>query len=328
MYLTRVMVLLCVLAAGHAYAAVREVESQATGYGPSEPEALGDALARAVTQVTGGSAQMSTGVTRSRLEASTSGTWGTQAAKVSTETTRSADFQGGGPITRYRVVSTRQLGDQRFEVKVVAVIQQYEAPSKGAARDRIAVLPVRGEPGMIEAVGTVETAEFADALGRALENRLLATGHFQVLDRASLGVSVSELTLIASDLTGAEDKARLKNLHGADYLLIPTLIVSGHGGGRINPATGQRESKPGDARIDLRVVVPATSEVVFSGQTPIRSRGYRDRDALVSAVASAAISDLDLSISGNTRLEPGVAPVDAASEGPRDERGVRLPFDP
>lgn len=316
--------LLGLLLATSAGAGLRDVETTATGYGASESEALGDALARAVTQVQGGNASLSTGVTRAQLDAIRQSPWGTHSLSANYEERRSADFQGGGPIARYQVLTTRQLAPERFEVKVSAVIHQYEAPSRGAQRDRIAVLPVRGEAALLQVAGQVDAAELADALGRALEAQLLATGNFQVLDRATLGISVEELALVASPLTGAPDKARLQQLRGADYLLVPTLIRRGDAGGR-NPATGQRHARPGDLKLDLRVLVPATSEVVYSGQTPIHAPHASDRDAVVGGIASQAIAALDRSISGSTRLPP--AATGTAGETPRDSAGVRLPFD-
>ena len=63
----------------------------------------------------------------------------------------------------------------------------------------------------------------AAQLGSEIEAHLVQTRRFSVLDRTTLGASLAELALVGSDLTGPAEKAKLKRIKGADYILLTTV---------------------------------------------------------------------------------------------------------
>ncbi len=302
----------------------KQVESTATGYGASEQEALGDALARAASQINGGSASMSTRVDRVEGQATVQSNDGTKRdATYKAKASSSPDFTASGQIARYEVLSTSKKGPEEYAVQVKAWVNKYEAPSKTGNQDRVAVLPVRTTTGVLDFYrDSITAVALADLIGRSLERTLIETGHFQVLDRVSLGDSVMELTLLSSDLTGPDEKAKLKNVRGADYLVLSTLDVTQEG--KRNPATGQK--KAAAIELDVRIVVPATSEVAHSVRVPVKTSGYANKEAAIAAATAEVVGAFDAKTNGSTSVAR-TPPAEAPPETPRNDAGVKLPYD-
>lgn len=311
------------LSAAMAGAAREEVVTTAVGYGQTDQEALGDALARAASQVNGGSASISTRTLNVESDSHVSTNVGVEGDVSSSHKVQvTSDFTAKGQVSRYEVLSTAKLDNKRYEVKVKAWVIKYEAPTKTGKLDRIAVLPVNAPSGSLGFYKeSMSYVGLADELGRSLERTLMATGHFQVLDRATLGTSVNELALMNSDLTGPEEKARLRNVRGADFLLSSNLFVSEPG--KRNPATGQ--IMPPKMELDVRFLVPATSEVAYSSRAKVESKGYANKEEAIAAATGKLIREFDLKLKGKSTLAD--TPSTLEPQGPRDDSGVKLPFD-
>lgn len=302
-------------------AAPAEVATTATGYGKTEQEALGDALARAAAQVNGGSAAISTGTIRTESESSLKtnvGVEGQLSSRGSVQVT--PDFSARGQVARYEVLSSASKGADRHEVRVKAWIYKYEAPTRTGKLDRVAVLPIEAPAGSLDFYRErLSPAMLADELGREVERTLITTGHFQVLDRATLGKGVGELALMSSSLTSAEEKAKLQNVRGADFLLSSTLFITR--AGERSPATGQ--VMPARIELDARVLVPATSEVAYSARVAVPTTGFATKQEALASVANQLVRGLDIALKGKSTLAESLK----GPEGPRDDAGVKLPFD-
>jgi hypothetical protein len=304
-----------------ALAAPEEVATTATGYGKTEQEALGDALARAAAQVNGGSAVISTGTLRTETQTQVTTNVGIQGDIKSQGSTQvTPDFTARGQVARYEVLSASSKGAASHEVRVKAWIYKYEAPTKTGALDRIGVLPIEAPAGGLDMYREhVTHVALADELGRELERTLIATGHFQLLDRATLGKSVGELSLMNTTLTNATEKARLQNVRGADFLVSSTLFVTK--AGLRSPATGQ--VMPARIELDARVLVPATSEVAWSGRVQVQTTGFATKQEAIASAANQLVRGLDIALKGKSVLAESAQQPDA----PRDDAGVKLPFD-
>ena len=302
-------------------AAPEEVATTATGYGKTEQEALGDALARAAAQVNGGSAVMSTGTVRAESESTVTTNVGIQGdIKTRSSIQATPDFTARGQVARYEVLSSASKGADSHEVRVKAWIYKYEAPTRTGKLDRVGVLPIEAPAGSLDFYRERMTpVMLADELGREVERTLIATGHFQVLDRATLGKSVGELSLVNTNLTSAQEKAKLQNVRGADFLVSSTLFITR--AGERSPATGQ--VMPARIELDARVLVPATSEVAYSARVPVETTGFATKQEAIASAAAQFVRGLDIALKGSSSL----AESKKAPEGPRNDAGVKLPFD-
>lgn len=308
-------------ASGAASAKTEEVATKATGTGRTETEALGNALARAVSQVNGGNASISTRTTRTETNLDIVTDEGASTHRKYESETSPADFTASGAVARYEVLSSKKKGDKEYEVTVKAWINKYVAKSKREKLDRLAVASVR-HPGIaLKYLDAEDSARVAELLYNGLEYSLVRTGNFQILDRLVLNQSLKELNLVGSDLSAPEEKAKLRSMRGADYLLTSRVEITE--AGKVNPATGQA-AKP-KMFFEVRMVSPATSEVLFINRTPIESRGYSKAEPALNALAERVVAELDVEINGKTKLKPADAPEEDTTA--RDDSGVKLPFD-
>jgi hypothetical protein len=307
--------------AAAAVAAPEEVPATATGYGKTEQEALGDALARAAAQVNGGTTVISTGTLRAESQTQVTTNVGIQGdIKSQGSVQLTPDFTARGQVARYEVLSSASKAPDRHEVRVKAWIYKYEAPTRTGKLDRVGVLPIEAPAGALDFYREqMSHVALADEIGREVERTLIATGHFQVLDRATLGKSVGELSLMNTNLTNAQEKAKLQNVRGADFLVSSTLFVTR--AGERSPATGQ--VMPARIELDARVLVPATSEVAYSARVPVQTTGFATKQEAIAAAVNQLVRGLDVALKGKSVLAESAK----GPETPRDDAGVKLPFD-
>jgi hypothetical protein len=137
--------------AAAAVAAPEEVPATATGYGKTEQEALGDALARAAAQVNGGTTVISTGTLRTESQTQVTTNVGIQGdIKSQGSVQLTPDFTARGQVARYEVLSSASKAPDRHEVRVKAWIYKYEAPTRTGKLDRVGVLPIEAPAGALD----------------------------------------------------------------------------------------------------------------------------------------------------------------------------------
>lgn len=277
---------------GAASAQNKLVEVESTGYGRTQTEAVSDALAKAVAQINGASVGIDTTVKSTALEGvSTHSTGATDSFTASVNQSQTAGFKARGQVDSYEVIASDAV-DGAIRVTVRARVIRYSIPGGDSSRRRMAIMPAGSSAGKYDIFGAVSGHDFGDELVSAVESRLVQSRRFSVLDRTTLNASLAELSLIGSDLTSADEKAKLGRIKGADYILIPRIVsAAARTIEETRQTTGQvvRRTEGGLA-VELRVVIPATGEVKFSD---VYSVGVgSSRAAMVSAVADAAVRDL------------------------------------
>lgn len=317
----------------------KEVETTAVGLGADENAALADALAKAVAQVNGVRSAMdvSTGkleVTGKASATSAQGTVETQ-SKVQVGTTADARLSAQGKVSRYEVINTDFETDGRVRLTVKAFVSVYEAPVYNApgsktSRQRIAVFPAQALRDSYDFFGYVDSSELASQLAARLETSIMDTGRVSLLDRRSLGASLVELGLVGSSLTNAQEKAKLKQIRGADLVVLATVqdaryLVETY---QVK-STGQIKSNTDlFLEIDLRAVVPATGELLLSKRVSVRD-AY-DRDDALSQVADLAAYEVVRTLTGSAPPPPdrraAVQQEEPVPDTPR-RSGVLLPTD-
>lgn len=329
----------CSLWSGQTLA--KEIETVATGTGADENEALADALAKAVAQTNGvsSSVNISTGKVEARSNAKKTDSQGTAEASVHLQVGRTADarMQARGRVARYEVISTETMPDGKTSLTVKAYVVRHEAPvynapGSGTARKRIAVLPAVARDARYDFFEPTSGSVLADKLTGEIEAGLMASNTVSLLDRSTLVASLSELGLIGSDLTGSAEKAKLRQIRGADLILMSAI----HEARRTVqtwrlPSTGQvRASEDLLLEVELRAVVPATGELLLTKRVEVTD-AMNAADAMAQ-VAAIAAHDAILALTGKAppssprgdrrrELEPIAEP-----DGPR-RSGVALPAD-
>jgi len=319
-------------------AGAKEIETTAVGLGADDNAALADALAKAVAQVNG--VRSSLAVSTGRLELTEKSTTSTDKSNATTQRTASlaqtsdARMSAQGSISRYEILSTEVGADGRTKVTVKAFISRYEAPTyrapgSAAARKRVAIFPTFSSGSGFSFFGNVSGDELALQVTSQIESSMIETGQVSLLDRTTLAGTLIELGLIGSNLTGASEKAKLRQFRGADLIVMATIqnarrIVQT----RSVKSTGQNKSSVDLALdIELRAVVPATGELLLIKRIAIRDAVDRE-DALYQAGNLAAYDVVNALTGVAPAIPRRTIPRPKAPEptGPR-RSGVSLPFD-
>ncbi|MHC5089708.1 MAG: CsgG/HfaB family protein [Planctomycetota bacterium] len=216
-----------------------------------------------------------------------------------------------GLVKSYEVIDESKTNDGKYEVTVEVLVYDYQSPL-ATTKLSLAVSPfeVQTKAHVFGDI-TVSSAELTKQFSQRLTTLLRDSGRFDLLDRDYDKAFRDEINLIKSGDTDLEQKARLKQLQGADYLLA----------GRIRraeiitelkdiPTTGIRSAEyRGHFVGEIRLLVPATRQVAFSHEYRIKletpeiksladewRRDERDfdqiKDAFLDLAARQIIEDL------------------------------------
>lgn len=196
---------------------VQIVPVKAVGFGIDEPAAVRAAVLGAVGQINGESV-----ASRVTLNLRSSESSGGQ-RETRRESTEDLSVATQGVVKSYRVLSVENdvpAGGMRATVEVrVAAVEQ----SPQLQRLRLAVVHSgQAVPGL--AVELVRDAEVFDARFReALNQALVASRKFAMLDRSGSGVAEREFALIRNGATAIEERARMHRAAAPDLLVVPRL---------------------------------------------------------------------------------------------------------
>lgn len=222
---------------------------------------------------------------------------------------------------------------------IVHTPSSYKALGSRKSKTRVAILEPDSEQPDYDFFGKATAGQLTGVLWSSLESGVLESRRLSLLDRKTFKSSLDELHIIGSSLTDTGEKAKLKNIRGADLILIPTIHKADH---FVNESTvqltGQVHRSEGTyADVEVRGIVPATGEILFSKHYLVaEATGRQDafeqiaadvtRD--VSAILSGRRPSPSGSVSHRSRGTPIVVdPQDIPLEGPRNDSGVKLPFD-
>ena len=240
-----------------AFAAIKEVIKEATGSGPTQHQAISEALLIAVQSVNGASvsSQMNYEETVS-LSVNNQG-W-TYTGKVSP--VFSVANQGSGSVTKFQVLSVSGAKNN-YRAKVRAHVVKFESTVQDQHMRRIAVLPFQMAEKNNRLASGASAYEFSQELSDTLGTYLAQSGQLSVVDRHYIDEMQFENDFLYWD--GApHELARIGQKVGADYLLV----------GRINDlsvASGQRmyglNAGAEQVRLTWRVIEANTSKVVAAG---------------------------------------------------------------
>ncbi len=208
----------------NSHAVVQEVK----GHGPSREAALKNALYIAVGEVRGvkvGTGEYEFGFQSSSLGIDRQGTRRSvdlDAVSLQTGGTLTTT-QVEGLVKSFQVLDDKKLDDGTYEI--TARVWVYDLiPVDLTARVRVALMPVKTAAALYSFGQVNMTAEeLSRKLSQKLAEGLTQTNKFAVLDREYIADFAHERNILLSDDTSLEEKARLGEVLGADYMLVGTV---------------------------------------------------------------------------------------------------------
>lgn len=309
-----------------ANAKITEQTEVSEGYGPTREMALRDALSKAVGQATGikiaTDSKIITSQVQSEVEVGSDRVSGSAIAVTQSD---ASSLKTQGNIKSYKIINSKKDDDGLYIVKVSAIIYKFQADAS-SNRKRIALMPTKLHQGRYELYKMYPAAQVQDLVENAVERYLVQSRKFAVLSRSDLKALGAEMALISSDATPASEKARLGQLLGSDFILLPEL-VSGEAQyteKRIQ-VTGQVKSWfSGDISILMRVIATATGEIKFSEKYSVPANDFRNAEDALAFVASIGVSDLVQRIYPNRIVSVSGGEVVINSGGNSLQPGMRL----
>lgn len=185
---------------------------ETTGNGITEKDAIKDAIISAIAQVKGFS------LDSEEIET-------TRNLILNNQEKNSSDFQSKvkiltkGIVSSYKVLSTQRTQSGGYSVRVSSVIPHMQA-SVQSSRLRLTLMPLR----IANDLYSKESEAFAKSWMQELENSLVQTRRFAILDRQFESEISNELESYKSNDFKIEELARLGQKLGTDYIVVGTLM--------------------------------------------------------------------------------------------------------
>lgn len=127
-----------------------------------------------------------------------------------------------GMVKTYEVLEEKKNNDGNYEVKLKVWVLDFE-PLNNANRIRVAIMPLKSaKPDYLFGLDKTPGDHIASNLSQRLCSALAATNKFMVLDREYVR-QLSEEKWMVSIEGSVEEKAKLGETLGADYILVGTV---------------------------------------------------------------------------------------------------------
>lgn len=301
-----------------SFAGIKEVVQEASGNGPTQQQAIAEALLTAVQAVNG------TGVS-SRVDyeetvaMSIKGNQWSYSSKTSP--VFSVETSGSGSVSRFQVLSLTGSKDN-YRARIRAYVNKFESTVQDQHLKRIAILPFR-------LTGNTEYSDdFSMELSDLLGTYITQSEQLSVLDRQYLEEMQYENDVLYWD--GApQELARIGQKVGVDYLVVGKIT-------QLAPASGSSmyglNKDAQQVRLTWRVIEANTSKTVaagtfnkavstFSGQNLITGASNSTTDMVAQAVYQDIMVGLKLKTpaeisQGSEDTAPGYAMTPGSSDQP------------
>jgi hypothetical protein len=258
-------------------AQIAEQSVSANGSGLTQEEAVQSALVNAASQAFGFQLQAVTQVQGVSVDASVNGKdESVFLSAINKQVQQRLNTPGNNPILGYTVDQAFAAGQTGWEATVTLRYAKYE--KLGAASDRRGV------------VVTTQDKRYRDLLLGNVEQSLVASRRFDVLNRDNQALFEQEKSFIESDDAAQVEVARLGQAAGADYLVIVQLQNFGL-------ANNQRETirMTGEVLVKSSVSGALKLEVVEFASRKVKWSGSEKFGATykgASAISSGALGGL------------------------------------
>lgn len=257
-------------------------QAQGEGYGVTYEQAVGKALADAISRMYGGSLSQSTNFkTKSTKDKN-----GQNLEKSFNDEIRRATK---GSFDSYEVISKIQTNDG-FNVKVVikktTTTKKYQAPGLSADNRRSITV--------FDSTPDAAKRGIGSALQQKIISDLLQSRKFNVLDRDSSGYYEMEKALIKSGDAASDEVYKLKNVLATDYILL--FSISGlEGKQKTSNLTGKSKTEI-EVIVDYRVLLFATRQIKFSNtlsmKVNLKDNSLSSNEAALKQIANRIAGDI------------------------------------
>jgi hypothetical protein len=288
---TIIFVILFIINSHVVNAKVVEVSVEAEGIGTSYDDAVRSALTNAVSKVTGMQIANASSVVSGSIKMTNNLDLSLSANSLATS--NATVTKTTGQINKYEVLNKRITSNKNHHVKLIASIYKYE-PSKSSNRKRLAFLPTTHKDEFTNFFGNIHSSEIASMLNNNMEQFLVQARKFSVLSRKELKQIGSELSLMSSHMTPVQEKAKLGQIVGADFLLITEVVSAEIAQNlKVSNITGQKSSlMNGSITINVKVIDTITSEIKYSSAHTHEEKSGLTREELISKLAKKAVNEL------------------------------------
>jgi Curli production assembly/transport component CsgG len=270
-----------------AFADNKPIVQEGKGIAPTRQEAIKRAIFEAVAKAKGisvgsGEYEYSYDSAAADIENKGSGKEiGFDAVSIRTKGSTN-EMQIGAFVKTYEVLEEKKDANS-YEVKLKVWIYDYQPPDKNN-RVRIAVMaPETSNSQYFFGNITMSGQELQRKIMHILNTKLTATNKFAVLDRSYIDKTMQEKGLVWRGDASLEEKAKLGNLLGADYLLTSTLneavlSVTEKYLESIGKNSREHEAK---FKMDYSLIGAATSQIKFSDSVNLWLEYDRDVRKLI-----------------------------------------------
>jgi len=266
-----IILLLIGLLSLQAFAETKPIVQEGKGIAPTRQEAIKRAIFEAVAKAKGisvGSGEYEYSYDSASADIERKGSSkeiGFDAVSIRAKGS-TAEMQIGAFIKTYEVLEEKKIDANSYEVKVKAWIYDYQPPDK-TGRLRIAVMsPETLSSNYYFGNINISDNEIQRKIMHILNTKLAATNKFSILDRQYIDKIMQEKGLVWHGDASLEEKAKLGNLLGADYILTSVLTeaqitVKEKSLEAIGQTTREHEAK---FKMDYSLIGAATSQIKFS----------------------------------------------------------------
>jgi curli biogenesis system outer membrane secretion channel CsgG len=226
------LLLVAALVCPKAFSAPTTIVRQTKGQGVTREQAIYSALYQAVAQAKGiavSSGRYNLGFRSTGMGFDTQETRKSiEIDSVSVQTdgsTRLTDIAGW--VKSYEVIDEQKIDDRNYEVTIKAWVYDYEDPEQ-TNRLKLAVMPIQTLYDSYRFGNYVPSgAEMSLKLSQQLSAGITQTNKFAVLDREYIDEFAQNRNILISDDSPIEEKARLGQVLGADYMIVGTISNAG-----------------------------------------------------------------------------------------------------
>jgi hypothetical protein len=256
--------------------ATENVEVEVTGYGSDRAAAVFDGLSEAVRQVHGVQISSQRRVSEASQELMVTGPDG-DSSKIEFSANNSGSISADtqGYVSGYRVLSAQRAEPSGFEVTLSVSLPVYRGPGQRTheTRRRMAVYPFTAGSRLLLLGEYLDSETAARRLTESVVEALVGTRRFAVLERQRSQAIQEERSLLTDPSVPVEEKARLSNTIGADYIMLGRLQgMDIDSGTSVSSLTGETSVETsGSMVVDLRVISPATRQIHWADSFVIRA---------------------------------------------------------
>ncbi|MHC4728493.1 MAG: CsgG/HfaB family protein [Planctomycetota bacterium] len=222
------LMLVVVLVCPRVFSAPKTIVRQTKGQGVTREQAIRSALYQAVAQAKGIAVSsgrynfgfQSTGVGFDTQDTGKSIEFDSVSVQAG-GSTRLTDIAGW--VKSYEVLDEQKIDDRNYEVTIKAWVYDYEDPEQ-TNRLKLAVMPIQT---LYDSYPfgdyTPSGVDLSLKLSQQLSAGITGTNKFAVLDREYIDEFAQNRNILISDDSPIEEKARLGQVLGADYMLVGTI---------------------------------------------------------------------------------------------------------